>query len=164
LLAPIAETLAAFHETLEAKVTAVNQHIEDGTNTHITVTGVAEKRRWKLHYPSAEDVVNNPFYSQLPGIGIADLLWFVAGQTGCLRAFTHVLERYVTHEPDARELLACVVALGTNMGLGHMADVAGLSHTALMTTARNYSAAGNPPRGARRDQQRDCDPPGVSPL
>ena len=116
MLAPIHETLAALRETLDAKFTAVNQRIEDGTNTHIKVTVVAGKRRWRLLYPSEEDAVNSPFYSQLPGIGIADLLWFVAEQTGCLRAFTHVLERYVKHEPDPRELLACVVAMGTNMG------------------------------------------------
>ena len=138
LLAPIDETLAAFRDTLDAKFKAVNQRIEDGTNTHIKVTVGAGKRRWRLLYPSEEDAVNSPFYSQLPGIGIADLLWFVAEQTGCLHAFTHVLERYVKHEPDPRELLACVVAMGTNMGLGNMADVAGLSPAALMTTARNY--------------------------
>src|SRR5262249_3954446 len=89
-------------------------------------------------YPSQEEPVNSPFYSQLPGTAIADLLWFVAGRTAFLRAFTHVLERYVKHEPDPREILAGVVALGTNMGLWKMAEVANLSHSALMTTARNY--------------------------
>ena len=138
LLAPIHETLAALRETLDAKFTAVNQRSADGTNTHIKVTGVAEKRRWRLRYPSEEAAVNSPFYNQLPGIGIVELLWCVAEQTGCLRAFTHVLARYVKHDPDPRELLACVVALGTNMGLWNMTEVAGLSHAALMTTTRNY--------------------------
>jgi len=55
-----------------------------------------------------------------------------------LRAFSHVLDRYVKHDPDPRENLACVVAMGTNMGLWKMADVSGLSHPSLMTTARNY--------------------------
>jgi hypothetical protein len=57
-----------------------------------------------------------PASYSLTATGIADLWWFVAEQTGCLRAFTHVLERYVKHEPDPRELLACVVVMGTNMG------------------------------------------------
>jgi hypothetical protein len=69
VLAPIDETLAAFRDTLDAKFKAVNQRIEDGTNTHIKVTVVAGKRRWRLRYPSEEDAVNSPFYSQLPGIG-----------------------------------------------------------------------------------------------
>jgi TnpA family transposase len=138
LLAPIEETLAAFRKDLEAKLKAVNERIDNGANKHIKVTGRAEKRRWTLTYPSEEEPVNHPFYRQLPGIGIADLLWFVTGQTGFLRAFTHVLDRYVKHEPDAREILACIVAMGTNMGLWKMAEVSDLSHASLMTTARNY--------------------------
>src|ERR1035438_7238859 len=78
------------------------------------------------------------FYSQLPGIDIEELLWFVAEKTGFLGSFTHVLDRYVKQDPDPRDILACIVAMGTNMGLQKMADVSGLSHTALQTTARNY--------------------------
>lgn len=48
LLAPIKETLTAFHETLEARFKAVNQRIDDGLNKHIKITGAAEKRRWTL--------------------------------------------------------------------------------------------------------------------
>ncbi|WP_449425539.1 Tn3 family transposase [Rhodanobacter lindaniclasticus] len=33
-----------------------------------------------------------------------------------------MLDRYVKHAPDAREILACMVALGTNMGLWKMAE------------------------------------------
>lgn len=138
LLAPIKETLRVFHETLEARFKSVNQRIADGVNKHIKVSGKAEKRRWTLTYPSAEEPVNSSFYSALPGVGIADLLWFVAGNTGFLGAFSHVLDRYVKHEPDPREILACIVAMGTNMGLWKMAEVSGLGHPSMMTTARNY--------------------------
>jgi hypothetical protein len=75
------------------------------------------------------------FYGQLPGIDIVDLLWFVADRTDFLRAFTHVLERYVKQEADPCLILACVVALGTNLGLWKMAEVSGLSFAALCTTA-----------------------------
>jgi hypothetical protein len=61
-------------------------------------------------------------------------LWFVAEKTGFLRTFTHVLDRYVKHDPDPRELRRH----GTNMGLQKMADVSGLSHAVLQTTARNF--------------------------
>ena len=137
-LAPTKETLTAFHETLEARFKAVNQRIDDGLNKHIKITGAAEKRRWTLAYPSAEEPINNPFYSQLPGTAIADLLWFVAENTGFLGAFSHVLDRYVKHEPDPREILACIVAMGTNMGLWKMAEVSSLGHPSMATTARNY--------------------------
>jgi Tn3 transposase DDE domain len=116
VLAPIDETRAAVRDTLDAKLTAVHPRMEAGTHTHLKGTVVAGKRRWRRLYPSAADAVNSPFYSQLPGIGIAALWWCVAAQTGCLRACTHVLERYVKHAPEPRALLACVGAMGTNMG------------------------------------------------
>ena len=145
LLTPIQETLRAFQETLrafqdslEAMLVSVNKRIADGENKYIKVTGAATKRRWTLLYPKEEEPTNSPFYNRLPGIGIADLLWFVAEQTQFLGAFTHVLDRYVKQDPEPHELLACIVALGTNMGPWKMAEVSGLSHSSLMTTARNY--------------------------
>ncbi|MDE2204120.1 MAG: transposase, partial [Burkholderiaceae bacterium] len=138
LLTPIEQTLASFHEAIEAKLKLVNQRIDRGENQHIKVSRRNDQRRWTLLYPDADETVNGSFYGQLPGIGIADLLWFVAGRTGFLRAFTHVLDRYVKHDADPREILACVVAMGTNMGLGKMAEVSGLSYASMASTARNY--------------------------
>jgi len=91
-----------------------------------------------LACPGEEEPTDSPFYSRLPGIGIADLLWFVAGRTGFLDSFTHVLDRYAKYEADAQSILACVVAMGTNMGLWKMAEVSGLRHPSLVTAARNY--------------------------
>jgi TnpA family transposase len=138
LLAPIEQTLRRLREALETRFAEVNQRIDEATNQHIKVIGRADKRRWKLIYPTAEEPVNSPFYSQLPGIGIAELLGFVAGRTGFLSSFSHVLSRYVKNAPDTREILACVVALGTNMGLWKMADVSGLSFALLQGAARNF--------------------------
>ena len=138
LLAPIQETLAGFREALETRFKAINQNITNGVNKHIKIIGAADKRRWQLIYPSAEEPVNSSFYSSLPGIGIADLLWFVAGNTGFINTFSHVLDRYVKHEADPREIFACIVAMGTNMGLGKMVEASGLGYTSLVTTARNY--------------------------
>jgi TnpA family transposase len=141
LLAPIEETLAAFHAELEDKFERVNRRIENGDNKHIKITGTGDKRRWSLIYPSEDEPINSPFYGQLPGVGIADLLRFVTERAGFLSAFTHVLGRYVKQEADPRHVLACVVAMGTNMGLWKMAEVSGLGHSALMTTARNFLRA-----------------------
>ena len=138
LISPIQETLTAFEQALETKFKVVNQRIIDGLNQHIKVSRSADKSRWKLIYPSTEEPVNSPFYSQLPGIAIADLLWFVAANTGFLNAFTHVLDRYVKQEPNPSEVLACIVAMGTNMGLEKMAEVSGLTHSSMITTVRNY--------------------------
>ncbi len=141
LLAPIQETLAAFRTELDAKFTRVNERIANGENTQIKVTGTGDKRRWTLVYPREEEPINSPFYGQVPGIGIVDLLWLVAARTDFLRAFTHVLERYVKQEADPCLILACIVAMGTNLGLWKMAEVSGLSFAALGTTARNFLRA-----------------------
>ena len=100
LLAPIEDTLTTFRDELERKIEIVNQRIADEENRHIKVKGKGEKRRWSLIYPNTDEPINSPFYGRIPGIGIADLLWFVAGKTGFLQAFTHVLDRYVKQEPE----------------------------------------------------------------
>jgi hypothetical protein len=74
LIEPIEETLAEFRETLEAKIQTVNQRIEDGSNEHIKVRHCGSKRQWSLVYLTSEESINSPFYNQLPGIGIANLL------------------------------------------------------------------------------------------
>ena len=117
---------------------AVNRRIAEGLNRHIKIPPSNSKRQWTLVYPTAQEPDNHPFYSQLPGISVADLLRFVADTTGFLKGFTHALDRYVKHDPHAQEVLACTVAMGTNMGLWKMADVSGLGHPSLMTTARNF--------------------------
>lgn len=138
LQTPIESTLAALRAQLEEKYREVNAHIMEGENTHITVRGKGENRRWKLNHPDLDETTGHTFYAQMPGIGIADLLWFFAGTTGFLKSFTHVLERYVKSPPDPREILASIVAMGTNMGLWKMAEVAGLSHPALLATTRSF--------------------------
>jgi TnpA family transposase len=138
LLAPIEETLAALHDDIEAQLKLVNHHIEHRDNPHIKVRQQGSKRRWGLVYPAPDESVNSSFYGQLPGIDVARLLWFVAERTDFLKAFTHVLDRYVKHDADPREILACVVAMGTNMGLRKMAEVSGISYASLASTARNY--------------------------
>jgi Tn3 transposase DDE domain/Domain of unknown function (DUF4158) len=138
LLAPIEETLAALHDDIEAQLKLVNHHIEQRDNPHIKVRQQGDKRRWSLVYPDPDESINHSFYGQLPGIDIARLLWFVAERTEFLKAFTHVLDRYVKHAADPREILACVVAMGTNMGLQKMAEVSGISYASLASTARNY--------------------------
>lgn len=138
LLAPIEDTLKALREALETKFKRVNERIESGANLYVKVKGVGEKRRWTLVYPEDDDPSNNSFYGLLPGISIADLLWFVAEKTGFLQAFTHVLDRFVKDDPDPQEILAAIVAMGTNMGAWKMAEVSSLSHSSLLTTVRNY--------------------------
>jgi hypothetical protein len=138
LLAPIKETLGNLRQQLEDKIKSVNLRISDAMNEHIKVRGKGEKRRWTLIYPTSKEPDNSPFYARLPGLPVTDMLWFGARETGFLSAFTHVLDRYAKQVPSPRELLAVIIGMGTNMGLGKMAEVSGLSHAALMNAARSY--------------------------
>jgi hypothetical protein len=138
LITPIEETLATLRTKLEDRLATVNQRVAACLNTNIKVMGQGDKKRWSLIYPTAPETSNAPFYSQLPGIAVADLLRFVNKESNFLDAFEHVVNRAVKHAPDLRQILACVVAYGTNMGLGKMAEVSGLSHASLITTARSY--------------------------
>ena len=137
LLAPIERTLDDFRKALDTKFAEVNQRISDSVNQHIKITGEGEKKRWKLIYPTEKVQTNHSFYAQLPGIAIADLMRFVAKETKFLDTFNHVLGRYAKSTPSPREVLACVVAFGTNMGLVKMAEVSGISYATLLSTSQN---------------------------
>jgi len=138
LLAPIEQTLAELHDDIERLFERVNHHVDEGDDPYIKVRHRGGKPRLNLVYPEPDENVNHAFYGQIPSIDIARLLWFVTGRTGFLRAFTHVLDRYVKHEADPRELLACIIAMGTNMGLRKMAEISGLGYAGLVSCARNY--------------------------
>lgn len=138
LFAPVEQTLAELHDEIECLLERVNHHIDEGDDPCIKVRRRGGKPHLNLVYPEPDENVNHAFYGQIPSIDIARLLWFVASRTGFLEAFTHVLNRYVRHEADPRELLACVIAMGTNMGLRKMAEISGLGYASLVSCARNH--------------------------
>jgi hypothetical protein len=55
-----------------------------------------------------------------------------------MEAFTHVLGRYAKQAADDRTIIACLVAWGTNMGLGRMGDISDVGYQALATTSENF--------------------------
>jgi TnpA family transposase len=134
---PIQITLDALRIELEAKYKRVNERIQNRDNEHIRLRGTTSQR-WNLLYPKDAPKLDGGFYAQLPIIGIADLLKYTAAKTGYREAFTHVLDRYGKQAPDVPHLDAATTAMGTNMGLFQMAEVAGMKYSTLATTARNF--------------------------
>jgi len=59
-------------------------------------------------------------------------------RTDFLRVFTHVLERRARQRPEKRDLVACVVAFGTNHGLGDLAKRSDLGYADLAGTSHNF--------------------------
>jgi TnpA family transposase len=138
LLQPIQTQLAELETQLEDRIREVNARIANGDNTHVQITRRGERSRWTLRYPRDNEPVNHPRFDAVPQVDISRVLAFA--DTGCqLReAFTHVLGRYVQQGTDIAVMWACIVAWGTNMGLGRMATISDLSAQALARVSENY--------------------------
>jgi len=55
-----------------------------------------------------------------------------------METFDHTLERYVKKEADDRVITACLIAWGTNMGLGRMGEISDMGYQVLKTTSDNF--------------------------
>jgi TnpA family transposase len=135
---PIEEIIASKKAELETLLKRVNDRIRNGENPDIKITGTGESLRWHLVYHNDAEPVDHPLYSQLPQIGIVDLLLFVHQKTQCLSAFTHLLGRYAKTDADLQRIIACLVAFGENIGLVKMAEISDISYQAMVTAARNF--------------------------
>ncbi len=52
--------------------------------------------------------------------------------------FDHVLGRYVKQKADEQNLTACLIAWGTNMGLGKMGEISDIGYHTLAATSENF--------------------------
>jgi len=138
LTKPIKELLQELETEVEAKYVEVNKRILSGENTDVKLTKRHGQIAWNLPYVRDEDVVNNPFFDSLKQINIAHLLQFVDSRCQCLEAFTHLLNRYVKTPMDKQAVTACLVAYGTNVGLGKMGEISDLSYQTLFTAASSF--------------------------
>src|SRR5271165_7366984 len=55
-----------------------------------------------------------------------------------LDAFTNILGRYVKTTLDRQTILACLIAYGTNVGLGKMGAISDLSYQTLYAAANHF--------------------------
>lgn len=136
---PLSEVLMDLEKELENLYEEVNGRILSRENPHVKLS---KKKNgeidWKLQYAGEEEAVNNPFFDKVPQIHIAQLLQFVDSRCQCLDAFTHILQRYVKTSLDRHAVVACLIAYGTNVGLGKMGAISDLSYQTLYTAANNF--------------------------
>jgi TnpA family transposase len=138
LAKPMTVLLAELETELEAKYIEVNGRILSGENAHIKLTKRRGQIIWSLPYVRDEDIVNNPFFDSLQQINIAHLLQFVDSNCQCLESFTHILNRYVKTPLDKQAIIACLVAYGTNVGLGKMGEISDLNYQTLFAAANSF--------------------------
>jgi len=134
----MAQMLQELETELEARYETVNRRILSGENTQIKLKQKNGETLWTLPYPSGEDTVNDPLFDGLPQIHIAQLLQFVDRRCHCLDAFTNILGRYVKTTLDRQTILACLIAYGTNVGLGKMGAISDLSYQTLYAAANHF--------------------------
>jgi TnpA family transposase len=127
--------LAELKDTLETRLKEVNQRIASGENAYIK-----NKRsgRWSLPYSRVDEDVNDPFFESLAQVDIQAVFQFVNQHCQFMNEFTHVLHRYAGRQADTRTLTACILAWGTNMGLGRMSQTSDIGYQALTTTSNNF--------------------------
>ncbi|NDL12034.1 Tn3 family transposase [Photorhabdus kayaii] len=127
---PISQTLQELKDELEEKLKHVNQRIINRKNKDVKFNNYRKGRtvNWTLPYKKEEDEDNHHFYHLVPTISITNLLSYVDKKTGFLAGFNHVLGRYTKGNQDKKSLIACIIALGTNMSLGRMGEISDISH------------------------------------
>jgi len=136
---PMAEVLKDIEEELENTYDDVNRRILSGENQHIKLSKKKNgTTTWTLPYVKEEETVNNPFFDGVPQIHIAQLLQFIDSRCKCLDTFTHILQRYVKTPLDRHAVVACLIAYGTNIGLGKMGAISDMSYPTLYAAAKNF--------------------------
>ena len=138
LMQPIEEHLAALEHQLEDRLAAVNQRIATGENAHVQITRRGPKVRWTLQYPRSHEPANHPLFDVLTQVDIRRVLYFVDQHCRFMDAFEHILGRYVKQEVDDRTITACLMAWGTNMGLGKMGDISDIGYSMLAATSESF--------------------------
>jgi len=136
------EVLKELKKELEDKIKVVNRAILKGDNKEVQVEKKSDgSSKWKLVYNAKEEQTNHQVYNQFPVIGIASLLNWVNDQTGFSNAFKHILEKGGHKKVDKDLLIACIVALGTNHGIGNMAGRSDMNYNHLKRTLESFVRA-----------------------
>ena len=128
------EHLAELKEALETRLTRANKRITSGENDAVVVK---KSGRWHLPYTRG-DGGGDPFFDALSSLDMQTVFQFVNRQSHFMNEFTHVLHRYAGRRADDRTLIAVILAWGTNMGLGRMAETSDISYHALAATSDNF--------------------------
>jgi hypothetical protein len=132
---PVGEHLDWLEQLLERRLLEVNRRIASGENKQFR-----RKRsgRWTLPTPRARTAVNHPLFEVLPDVNIQTVLRFVNRRTRFMDAFEHVLHRYSKSEADDDVISACLLAWGTNMGLGRMGAISDVAYATLADASDNF--------------------------
>jgi len=137
ILKSAAEVLEEWRGIIEPLYKRTNQRIKKGLNPSVQIDGKHKdgSTKWHLIYTETSNPLNHQIYRQFAPIDIASLLKLVDNHTNFLAVFTHLFGSKVNRNTDKDKLIACIVAFGTNYGIGKMASISDMSYQDLASTA-----------------------------
>ncbi len=138
LLIPVDEILDKHENDLESLFKIINDRISSGENNGISIKNKGDEITWSLPYLKQEEQSNDPLFSDLSKINIADLLRFVNKECGFMRGFSHIKPHHSKGELDITAIIACLIANGTNLGVYKMAENCNLDYDRMQTQLKNY--------------------------
>lgn len=138
LTQPIQEHLAVLEQQLESRLAQVNQRLNAGENPHFETKKRGSTLRWTLQSPGIRESINHPMFTALKHVNLSSVLHFVNQHCQFSEVFEHRLGRYVKQTSEGSVLIACLMAWGTNMGLGRMAETSDLNYHALANASDNF--------------------------
>jgi len=133
---PVEEHLSALEQELEGRISTVNKRIAADENEYIKIK--SGKPGWSLIYPSDKDETNHPVFDGLRQVGISNVLEFSNRHCQFMGVFEHVLGRYAKTKADERTISACILAWGTNTGLGRMGQISDIGHNRLASISDSF--------------------------
>ena len=136
---PVEETLSEKHDELTSLMAQVASRIHAGSNSFV-VPGQRKPEDfiWHLANRRWKDDLENPVYAQLDHMSIIDIMLFVQQQTGFLDAFKPAVTRKQNIQASEADLIACLLANGTNYGTYQMARISDRSHNTLRQVDQRF--------------------------
>ena len=138
LATPINQTLADKNQQLEAKLKEVSEHIFSGDNKYVEFIPGKTELKWSIPNNRWQESIENPLYNQIQHMGIVELMLFVDQKTDFLKSFTHISVNKEKSPANKEDLIACILANGTNYGLYKMANISDRSMGILRSVDDSY--------------------------
>ena len=134
----INQTLTDKSQQLEAKLMEVSEHIFNGDNKYVEFIPGKAELKWSIPNKRWQETIDNPLYSQIQHMGIVELMLFVDQKTNFLKSFTHISVNKEKTPANKEDLIACILANGTNYGLYKMANISDRSMGKLRSVDDSY--------------------------
>jgi TnpA family transposase len=135
---PMKEKLVVLKKVLEDLIVLVNARIENEENKDIKFKVKKDGTPyWVLSYVKKQDEFNNPFYNHIAPENISVIFDFVNKHCEFMKIFKHITTD-LSNEENYAAIKACIIALGTGLGIYRMSHDSDLTYNSLIQAQNNY--------------------------